>query len=148
MVSENSSLGRWNDARQVKGVAMPLFLALGSAGMGAMTLLAPLYCRWVPGAAYALAPMLTLAPAVLFACASSVYRGYYEGLGNMAPTAASQVLEALMKLGLGLLAAKAAVAWGEGRCRQGGSIWGIVPAGEDQARFLVCSLGLRRRCWG
>ena len=141
LVSENSSLGRWNDARQVKGVAMPLFLALGSAGMGAMTLLAPLYCRWVPGAAYALAPMLTLAPAVLFACASSVYRGYYEGLGNMAPTAASQVLEALMKLGLGLLAAKAAVAWGEGRCRQGGSIWGIVPAGEDQARFLVCSLG-------
>ena len=29
LVSENSSLGRWNDARQVKRVAMPLFLSIG-----------------------------------------------------------------------------------------------------------------------
>ena len=28
LVSESSSLGRWNDARQVKRVAMPLFLAI------------------------------------------------------------------------------------------------------------------------
>ena len=101
LVSESSSRGRWNDARQVKRVAMPLFLAIGAGGMVLMLLLAPLYCRWVSGAAYALAPMLALAPAVPLACLTSVYRGYYEGLGNMVPTAFSQVLEAAIKLGLG-----------------------------------------------
>ena len=107
LVSESSSRGRWNDARQVKRVAMPLFLAIGAGGMVLMLLLAPLYCRWVSGAAYALAPMLALAPAVPLACLTSVYRGYYEGLGNMVPTAFSQVLEAAIKLGLGLAAAGA-----------------------------------------
>ena len=142
LVSENSSLGRWNDAPQVKRVAMPLFLALGSAGMGVMTLLAPLYCRWVPGGRLRFGPHAhsgsRRALCLRFLCVPGATTRVW---GNMAPTAASQVLEALMKLGLGLLAAKAAVAWGEGRCRQGGSIWGIVPAGEDQTRFLVCSLG-------
>ena len=51
LVSESSSRGRWNDARQVKRVAMPLFLAIGAGGMVLMLLLAPLYCRWVSGAA-------------------------------------------------------------------------------------------------
>ena len=37
LVSENSSLGRWNDARQVKRVAMPLFLGFGAVGMTATT---------------------------------------------------------------------------------------------------------------
>lgn len=45
LVSESSSLGRWNDARQVKQVAMPLFLGVGALGLGAMACLAPLYCR-------------------------------------------------------------------------------------------------------
>ena len=42
LVSESSSLGRWNDARQVKQVAMPLFLGVGSLGLGAMACLPPL----------------------------------------------------------------------------------------------------------
>ena len=141
LVSENSSLGRWNDARQVKWVAMPLFLGFGAVGMTATVLLAPWYCRLVPGAAYALLPMLVLAPAVLFACASSVYRGYYEGMRNMVPTAFSQILEALSKLGLGLFAAGFTVAWGREAYALHGSVLGVVPAGEDEAQFLILSLG-------
>ena len=30
LVSQEASLGRWNDARQVKRVALPLFLAFGT----------------------------------------------------------------------------------------------------------------------
>ena len=69
----SSPLGRWNDARQVKQVAMPLFLGVGALGLGAMACLAPLYCRWVTGAAYALAPMLALAPAVLLAAFAAAF---------------------------------------------------------------------------
>lgn len=141
LVSENSSLGRWNDVRQVKRVAMPMFLALGACGMTVMVLLAPLYCRWVTGAAYALAPMLALAPAVLLACATSVYRGYYEGLGNMVPTACSQVLEAVVKLGLGLAAAGAAVSLTQREYASRGTVLGFTPADSDQAMFLTLSMG-------
>ena len=34
-----------------------------------------------------------LAPAVMFACIVSVYRGYSQGFSNMMPTAISQVME-------------------------------------------------------
>lgn len=141
LVSENSSLGRWNDVRQVKRVAMPMFLTIGACGMVAMTLLAPLYCHWVTGAAYALAPMLALAPAILLACAASVYRGYYEGLGNMFPTAVSQILEAAVKLGLGLAAAGAVVSFAKEEYAAHGTVLGISPSDGDQAMFLTLSLG-------
>ena len=141
LVSESSSRGRWNDARQVKRVAMPLFLAIGAGGMVLMLLLAPLYCRWVSGAAYALAPMLALAPAVPLACLTSVYRGYYEGLGNMVPTAFSQVLEAAIKLGLGLAAAGAVTALCQREYASQGTVLGLTPSGEDQALFLSLSMG-------
>ena len=49
--------------------------------------------------------MLAMAPAVIFCCLSSVYRGYYEGCRNMTPTAVSNVIEALSKVLLGLTAA-------------------------------------------
>ncbi len=141
LVSESSSRGRWNDARQVKRVAMPLFLAIGAGGMVLMLLLAPLYCRWVSGAAYALAPMLALAPAVPLACLTSVYRGYYEGLGNMVPTAFSQVLEAAIKLGLGLAAAGAVTTLCQREYASQGTVLGLTPSGEDQALFLSLSMG-------
>lgn len=141
LVSESSSLGRWNDARQVKRVAMPLYLAVGAGGMVVMTLLAPLYCHWVAGAEHALLPMLALAPAVLLSCAVSVYRGYYEGLGNMFPTAASQVLEASLKLGLGLVLARWAVSYSQGEYAARGTIFGFSPSNQDQALFLTLALG-------
>ena len=141
LVSENSSLGRWNDARQVKKTALPLFLGVGSCGMTIMLLLAPLYCRWVTGAAFALAPMIALAPAVLLACAASVYRGYYEGLGNMAPTAFSQVLEAVVKLGLGLVLAWLVTMYCQEEYLSAGTVVGLVPEDEDHAAFLTMSFG-------
>ena len=42
-----------------------------------------------------------LSPALFFCCMMSAYRGYYQGLHNMVPTAVSQVIEALCKLGSG-----------------------------------------------
>ncbi len=47
--------------------------------------------------------MQALAPAVFCVCLLACMRGYTQGQGNMTPTAAiSQVLEALLKLGIGL----------------------------------------------
>ena len=46
-----------------------------------------------------------LAPSVLFICLISAFRGFFQGQGNMIPTSVSQVLEAIAKLAVGLLAA-------------------------------------------
>lgn len=140
LVSENASLGRWNDVKQVKRVAFPMFLAFGAVGMLLLTLTAPLYCQYVIDQSNALYPMLALAPAILFACMGSVYRGYYEGLGNMAPTALSEVAEALVKLAVGLGAAGAAVSIGTAEYASSRTVFGTAPATWDEARFLILAL--------
>lgn len=141
LVAEDASLGRWRDVRQVRRAAMPLFCAFGVAGAGAMACLSPLYCQRVPGAAFALWPMLALAPAVALSSAASVYRGWAEGLGDMAPTAVSQVAEAALKLLLGLGLARWAVLWSSREYAARGVVLGAVPATGDEARFLILSLG-------
>ena len=138
LVSENASLGRWNDVRAVKAAAGPLFMAFGVVGAVFMTLFAPLYCRQVIGSENALYPMLALAPAILFACAGAVYRGYFEGLRDMAPTAVSEIIEAVVKLGLGLGLACFVLNQGGAELVRENRVFGI-PAGE-QGEFLLMAL--------
>lgn len=141
MVSESRSLSRWNDVRQVKRVAFPLFFLLGGGGMLLLTAIAPFYCNHLIETPHALAPVLMLAPAILFACLGSVYRGYYEGLQNMVPTAASQVAEALVKLLLGLFAARWAVSACTEEYARLGTVFSFHPASPDDAMFLTLSFG-------
>ena len=63
-----------------------------------------------PGAWYC---VLAIAPAVFFGCMTSAYRGYYEGLRNMSPTAVSQVVEVVVKLVFGLALSFGTVVWGK-----------------------------------
>ena len=48
--------------------------------------------------------MIAIAPTLFFICLSSAYRGYFQGLQNMVPSAVSQVIEAVGKIGIGLIA--------------------------------------------
>ena len=45
---------------------------------------------------------MAIAPAVLLVSIIGAFRGYFQGLKNMVPTAASQVLEQIVKVGAGL----------------------------------------------
>ncbi len=45
---------------------------------------------------------LAIAPAVWFVAVISAYRGYYQGLNNMVPTAVSQIVEQVVKVVVGL----------------------------------------------
>ncbi|MDD4422139.1 MAG: polysaccharide biosynthesis protein, partial [Eubacteriales bacterium] len=46
--------------------------------------------------------MKVISPTLLFICIASAYRGYFQGLRNMNPTAISQFIEAFLKLIIGL----------------------------------------------
>ena len=104
MISESSSLGNYGQVRQIYTTARRIFLILGVSG----SLLMTLFCRQL--AAYwnqpdAWAAIGFLGPCVLFICVMSAYRGYFQGQSNMIPTAVSQVIEVIVKLAVGMLAA-------------------------------------------
>lgn len=124
LVAENYSLGRYNDVRQVKRVAMPIFLFTGTIGTLIMLIGAKFYTDYVgnPGA---YVPTLVLAPSIFFCCLAAIYRGYYEGLRNMYPTAVSEVLEALSKLVFGLSAAVATVYLCNQEYSSSGTVFGV-----------------------
>ncbi|MBR6113648.1 MAG: polysaccharide biosynthesis protein [Oscillospiraceae bacterium] len=68
-----------------------------------------------------------LAPAVVIVCATSAYRGYCQGRGNMIPTAFGQVVEEVGKLVIGLSLAWIIARRGLGLARaSAGAIFGVT----------------------
>ena len=104
MISEASSLGHYRQVRRVYNTARGIFLGLGIVG----TLLMTVFCRQLaafqnqPDAWFAIG---CLGPCVLLICIMSTFRGFFQGQSNMLPTSISQVLEAVTKLIVGIVAA-------------------------------------------
>lgn len=104
MVSQANSLKHYNQVRRVYHTARGIFLALGITG----TLLMTLFCRQLAqfqNQPDAWAAIGCLGPCVLLICIMSTFRGYFQGQSNMLPTSISQVLEAVVKLIVGIIAA-------------------------------------------
>ena len=104
MISQASSLKHYNQVRRIYSTARGIFLGLGITG----TLLMTLFCRQL--AAFqnqpdAWAAIGFLGPCVLLICIMSTFRGFFQGQGNMLPTSISQVIEAIVKLIVGIAAA-------------------------------------------
>ena len=104
MISQASSLGHNNRIRRIYQTCRAIFLTLGIAG----SLLMTLFCRQLAqfqNQPDAWAAIGALGPCVLLICIMSTFRGFFQGHGNMLPTSVSQVLEAIVKLIVGMLAA-------------------------------------------
>lgn len=99
----NSSVGE-----KVFSVAVRIFLLLGISGSFIMMIFAKPFATFV-GSEDAGICILSIAPTVFIICISSAYRGYFQGLGKMSPTAISQMIEAAGKLVLGLIFAYVAL---------------------------------------
>ena len=104
MISQASSLRHYNQVRRIYATARGIFLGLGIVG----SLLMTVFCRQL--AAFqnqpdAWAAIGFLGPCCLLICVMSTFRGFFQGQSNMLPTSISQVLEAVVKLIVGMLAA-------------------------------------------
>ena len=136
MISQASSLRHYNQVRRVYATARGIFLGLGIAG----TLLMTVFCRQL--AAFqnqpdAWAAIGCLGPCVLLICVMSSFRGYFQGQGNMLPTSVSQVLEAVVKLVVGILAAMALLrATSSVPLAAGGAILGVTASCLVSSVFL------------
>ena len=89
-------------ARRVLPTAMKLFLLIGGAGTVLMFALAPVLAN-VQGEKGLVYGYVALAPSVFLVSAISVFRGWFQGLKNMRPTAFSEITEQVVKVGFGLL---------------------------------------------
>ena len=109
IVSEHVAAGRFKHVKKTLNVAKAAFVVTGGTGFLLMVGLAflltgntiTLFGHSLSFEVFnrgTLPGILCIAPCLIFCCIMSAYRGYYEGLRNMTPTAISQVLEALGKL--------------------------------------------------
>ena len=126
MISQANSLGHTNRIRRIYKTSRAIFLTLGIAG----SLLMTLFCRQLAqfqNQPDAWAAIGALGPCCLLICIMSTFRGFFQGHSNMLPTSVSQVLEAVVKLVVGMLAALLLLkSTGSVSLAAGGAILGVT----------------------
>ena len=136
MISAASAQGRYGQVRRIYTTARAIFLGLGITG----SLLMTVFCRQL--AAFqnqpdAWAAIGCLGPCVLLICVMSTFRGYFQGQSNMIPTSVSQVIEAIVKLIVGMVAALALLKLtSQVSLAAGGAILGVTASCLVSAFYL------------
>lgn len=102
LAAENYAFERYANLRKTKRVAALLFSGIGLVLTCAVILLSMPAAQLFTGHRQAGYAACCLAPTLFFCTAMSVWRGYFEGLHNMYPTAVSEIIETIFKLLLGL----------------------------------------------
>ncbi|MEE1238662.1 MAG: polysaccharide biosynthesis protein [Acutalibacteraceae bacterium] len=100
-VSEHFAHGRFKDVKQMLNVSRRVYLAAGLICFLCLCAFIYPFSRFTDSTGKGIYSLLAMTPSVVFCCLMSSYRGYYQGLNNMLPTAVSELLEALCKLILG-----------------------------------------------
>ena len=145
LVSRNAALGKYRDVRQVLTTTFPLFAVIGVVGTAALMILAKPYAASVK-APFAVYSIIAIAPSIFFCCIMSTFRGYYEGLSNMYPTAISQVIESAGKLIFGLSLSYIALKYTTSQYEKNGSVFGVsdsamIPAVAAAAAITGVTVG-------
>lgn len=101
MTSERVALGLHSEAHRVFRLSFVLMFALGVIAASIFFFGAEFIVNALknPGAYYA---MVSIAPALLFVPIMAVFRGYFQGLQQMEPTAVSQLVEQAVRVAVGL----------------------------------------------
>ncbi|MGG2197292.1 putative polysaccharide biosynthesis protein [Paenibacillus validus] len=137
-VSEYAADGRNAQAKQVLRVASVLLLASGILFFLLLYMGADVLADWM-GAAQAAAAIRSVSFALLIVPVMSALRGYFQGYGDMAPTAWSQVIEQAVRVAVmvGLLLAL---------IRLGGSPE-LIAAGATFGSVAGAAAGLAAMLW-
>lgn len=143
MIAEYNAKGKIKEAGGVFRVAFFLLFAVGLAGTLVLILGAGFFAD-ILGVEGAELCIIALAPSLFFVCISSVYRGFFQGGQNMLPTAVSEVIESIFKLGVGLFAAGVLIGFGKDKAAAGG-ILGVTTGALFSAVFLFVYYRVRKK---
>jgi len=142
MVSEYDALGKEKEAFNVFSVAYRLLFVIGIVG-SAILMLGSKTISSAMGAADVAPALAALAPSLLFVSVSSVYRGFFQGRQNMMPTALSEVIEACLKLLVGLVLAYLLSVYGSAGSATG-AILGVTIGALASAIFLFIYYNVKK----
>ena len=140
LISQANSLGNYNQVRKIYKTSRTVFLMLGIFSTAVMVL----GCHWLANMMEqpdAWAAILCLAPCALFMGIMSPSRGFFQGQGNMRPTSRSQMLEAFVKLIVGLALAYCLMRFtAKVHLAAAGAILGVTVSCAVSAAYLVTKL--------
>lgn len=137
LTSEAHALGRENEKCKLFRTAIWLFFGLGTVFSLVMFFGSAQLASFMNDP-LAFWSIRALAPAVFCVCLLACMRGYTQGQGNMTPTAVSQILEALCKLGFGLSLAWYFLQLGRGvELAAAGAILGVTIGTVMSMLFLI-----------
>ncbi len=147
LVSESYAKERYKDVRQIYRVARPFFVIMGLVCFLLMVCGSFIYVRIIDSP-YSLLAMMFLAPTIFFGCLVSVYRGYFEGLRNMTPTAVSEVIEAFSKIAIGVVLALVVIKVGSSQYASSGQIFGLTFDNQEDAYNTLLSFSVAASVFG
>lgn len=93
MVSERIAVGEYRNAHQVFRVSLILSGTLGFVFMVLLFVFAEQIATVLAHSPSSYYCILTLSPTIFIVAIMSVYRGYFQGMNTMVPTAVSQIIE-------------------------------------------------------
>lgn len=101
MVAERCAVGDPYEAYRIFRISFTMLFAIGVVSSSILFFGADFIVSHLgnPGAKYA---MMAIAPALFFVPMMAASRGFFQGLQDMGPTAASQVIEQLFRVAVGL----------------------------------------------
>lgn len=125
MVAETSTRGRYKDVKKLLKMSTAIFLILGFLGMIIVFISARGLSDFSknPNSYWSI---VMISPAILFCCLMASYRGYYEGLSDMVPTAITQIVEVVVKLVFGLIFASLVLSIAKNQFVETQTVFGVA----------------------
>lgn len=137
LISELAAVGNYRDAVKafkiarfilvIMGIVMALFLMVFALPLAKATHSKGVYLS-----------LINLAPAILFTSIASAYRGYFQGRGNMTPTAVSQVVEQILNTIFTLVFAAYLMRYGVEAGCAGGTMGTSIGALASASFLIMC----------
>lgn len=124
LTARNIAAGRPENALKTRRTALLLFSFLGLAGTLVVAAFSGFFAEHVACSPESAPAVAAIAPAVMICCVASVFRGYYEGLSDVVPSAAAAVAEAVSRAAAGLALSFGVVFYAKYRFENGLDVFG------------------------
>ncbi len=131
-VSESYAFERYKNIKRIKHVSLLGFTFISLAASVLMIILSYPISKYISGDGRAYLCVIAIAPSIFVGSVMSVYRGYYEGLRNMLPTAVSEIIESILRVVFGLGGAYLAIYLAQRGFSQSGKVFGQAVSNSDE----------------
>lgn len=103
LMAEKIALNDFREAQRIFKLAFFILTITGLVITMVLLLGAELFAEYIVKDMQAVLPLMAIAPAIFFVTVMASLRGFFQGQQNMMPTASSQLLEQLVRVGFSII---------------------------------------------